>query len=245
MFERGGQRQGERRLVVRGTGADGRAQRRRLDEQARAETFAQPGVARGGVAATMQAIGHHGQAGLQQQALGHLLVHRRRAREHARADVGHAAGLEQPLQAAVLAERAMQGGQRDVDARQLAGDVRRLAGHQLAAAPGHQRDRAGGRVDETREGPAGQRHVAPRAASLDADGHHPVARIEQGGVQRGRGAQRHLVLGGAAAEEQADGDGGGGGRRVAREFERNLGGMQVASFVVVRPVPQRAVCPGR
>ena len=237
VLERGGQGQRQRGLVVRGPGADRRAERGRLHEQARAQALAQPRVGGQRAAAAMQPVRHHRQAGLQQQALGHLLVHRRRAGEHARADVGHATGLEQALQPAVLAERAVQGRERDVDAGQLAGDVARFAGHQLAAAARCERDGAGVRVDGGGEACAREGHVAPRTRALDADGHHPVAGLAQHRGERGGRAQRDLVLGGAPAEEQAHGDGrvGAAGVGLARQFERELLFVQVESPVVGWP----------
>jgi len=61
----------------------------------------------------MQAIRDDGQPGLQQQPLGELLVHRERAAQDVGADVGHAAGLEESLEGAVFAERAVQCGKGD------------------------------------------------------------------------------------------------------------------------------------
>ena len=53
-----------------------------------------------------------------EQLLGELLVHARRAGQHARADVRHAGELEQALDGAVLAVRAVQDGEHDVDGGQ-------------------------------------------------------------------------------------------------------------------------------
>ena len=54
-------------------------------------------------------------AGVAQHGLEQILVHAERRAEHAGADVRHAGELEQPLHRAVLAERAVQDRQHDVD----------------------------------------------------------------------------------------------------------------------------------
>ena len=88
------------------------------------------------------------QALRREQLLGELLVHARGAGEHPGADVGHACELEQPLNGAVLAVRAVQDGEDDVDGgQQLTGTL--VERYQLSAAP-----RIGG------QGQRGARRVA-------------------------------------------------------------------------------------
>ncbi len=60
------------------------------------------------VVADRQALGD-------EQLLGELLVHARRAGQHTRADVRHPGKLEQALDGAVLAVRTVQNGEHDVD----------------------------------------------------------------------------------------------------------------------------------
>ena len=90
----------------------------------------------------------HRQAVGGEQLLGELLVHARRAGQHARADVGHARELQQALDRAVLAVGAVEHGEDDVDAREhLPGAV--AVQHEQAAAGGvaGQRQRGAGGVD--------------------------------------------------------------------------------------------------
>ena len=140
-----------------------------------------------------------------------MLVHHRRGCRDARPDVAHVGEVEQPLDRAVLAERAVQQGEDDVD---LAEGARRLAGlvddegavgrarrHDDARRGGVDlRDVAGGQPKRGRV--VGREH--PVAVPGDADGHDvvlgPVERLEHAG---GRGA-RHRVLGGAAPEDEGD-----------------------------------------
>ena len=51
-----------------------------------------------------------------------MLVHADRGREHARADVAHVGELEEALHRAVLAERAVQDGEDDIDLAEDGGD---------------------------------------------------------------------------------------------------------------------------
>ena len=61
------------------------------------------------------AYGQHRQPGAAQHHLHVVLVHADRGREHPGADVADAGHLEQPLERAVLAERAVQQREHDVD----------------------------------------------------------------------------------------------------------------------------------
>ena len=113
---------------------------------------------------------HHGVAdrepGVAQQALGDVLVHRRRAGADPGADVGHAGHLEQPLDGAVLAAGAVQDGDDDVDAAERAAVVER---DELAAR----------RVGGQRDGPPGRdlgQLAAVQAQHLGVGGaEHPLA----------------------------------------------------------------------
>ena len=110
------------------------------------------------------------------QLLEEHLVHAQRRGRDARADVGHVERLEQPLHGAVLAEGAVQRGERDVGAEQAA--ARAHAQRLAVAAPARRR----GRSRPTR--PRARRRAGPRA--------------------RRRRGQRDLVLGGAPAGEHRD-----------------------------------------
>ena len=82
-----------------------------------------------------RAASRHGTIGMLgggEEALHHVLVHAHGGAEHARADVGHARELEQALHRAVLAHRAVQHREDDVDRRPLA---RALADRASAASP--------------------------------------------------------------------------------------------------------------
>ena len=58
---------------------------------------------------------HDGQPGLREEPLHHVLVHAGRGAQHARADVGDAGQLEEPLDGAVFAEGAVQHGKHHVE----------------------------------------------------------------------------------------------------------------------------------
>ncbi len=107
------------------------------------------------------------------------LVHAQRGREHARADVGDVEALEQPLNGAVLAERAVQHREHHVDA--------------VEPAAGLHRD--GGAV------------AAPDAVAADLDRDRDVAGLLETHPNRCRRGERNLVLGGAASAEHRDADG--------------------------------------
>ena len=125
--------------------ADARAERGRLDEHRPAELLADaPGDRRVLRVVVGVAQGDRvgaGDPGVAQHRLAHVLVHRHRRGEHARADVRDAGGLEQPLHRAVLAERPVQHREDDVDVADPVGQhLAVLAPHQgLAALAGHQR----------------------------------------------------------------------------------------------------------
>ena len=97
--------------------------------------------------------------------LGLGLVHRQRRRQHARAGVGDAEQLQHALDAAVLAVAAVQGQERDVDAR--------LPEHEVDVAVDEQRPRVVAPVGQGRDDrlARSQRHIALRgqAAHENAD----------------------------------------------------------------------------
>ena len=97
-----------------------------------------------------------------EQLLGELLVHARRAGQHARPDVGHAGQLQQALDRAVLAVGAVQHREDDVDARE-----------HLARAAGLQHEQAAARRV------AGQRQ---RGAEASTDGQGAVVDGQLAGV---------------------------------------------------------------
>ena len=117
------------------------------------------------------------QPGARQQLLRDDLVHARRRREHARADVRHVEALEQPLHRAVLAERAVQHREDRVGAEQAARPA-----SSATAAPSHD-------------------HAPSRAIST-ATTSWPAA-LEPRAHRRGR-RERDVVLGGAPAAEHGD-----------------------------------------
>ena len=81
-----------------------RAQARRLDEHRVAEGVLD------GIALPQRDVPGHGDAVVAHDRLEEVLVHAERGRGDARADVGNAGKLEQPLDGAVLAERAVEDG---------------------------------------------------------------------------------------------------------------------------------------
>ena len=133
----------ELELVARDADAERRAFARRLDHRpgsrrSRALPERRPRrVAPGHVA------GRRRQVVQAEELLGLALVHRQRRRQHARAGVGNAEQLEQPLDAAVLAVAAVQRQERDVDAR--------LPQHQIEVAVDEDRDGVVAALDERRE----------------------------------------------------------------------------------------------
>jgi hypothetical protein len=113
------------------------------------------------------------------------LVHAQGGGEHAAADVGQAEDLEQALEGAVLAVRAVQDREHEVGAE---GEE---VAHGLAVA-----DDAGERgVD---------RSGAPAAVAADAEQDRCEAIAVERGEHLGRAAQRDLVLRAAAAEDEEE-----------------------------------------
>ena len=122
-------------------------------------------------------VAHLRDAGRGHDLLEDDLVHAQRRREHAGAHVGHVEQLEQALDRAVLAERAVQHREHGVGAQQAAARLQRAAPRRRAS----RRRRARSRTSTT-SWPAAARPLA-----------------------HGRGgAQRHVVLGGAPAAEDRD-----------------------------------------
>ena len=98
--------------------ADGRAVRARLHDERVAELSQRAlrfdrGAPR---AAPRVDRPRDGEPGVREEDLGGALVHRERAREHARADVRQIEDLEQPLERAVLPHRAVRDGKHDIEA---------------------------------------------------------------------------------------------------------------------------------
>jgi hypothetical protein len=177
--------------------------------------------------------------GPDRQALGRedqvhvLLVHADGAGQHAGSDIAHARHLQQPLDGAVLAVRAVQDRQDDVD---LAEQVRYLRGragyrarggqhvelarvgpvlaacvlaagprHHLRAGHGHRLDRGQLAVGDGH--PARFiGHLHPVPVGGDADGNDLVLRPVDRGQHVAAAHDRHRVLGPAAAEDHRDPD---------------------------------------
>jgi hypothetical protein len=129
----------------------------------------------------------HGDGGILvvQEVLEEGLVHAQGRGEHAAADVGEAEHLEQALEGAVLAVRAVQDREHEVGA-----EGQEVA-HGLAVA-----DDAGER-DLGRAGP-------PAAVAADAEEDGGVTRAVEGREHLGRAAERDLVLRAAAAEDEEE-----------------------------------------
>ena len=105
-------------LVVRLRDPDGGAEARRLDEDGIAERV--PDL----VAEPQRLVPRDRDAAVAQDRLEQVLVHAERRGRDAGADVGDAGELEQALDGAVLAERAVQHGQDDVDGAERLGRLR-------------------------------------------------------------------------------------------------------------------------
>ena len=180
----------ELRLVVHLRDADRRAEARGLDEDRVAERVLDR------VAEPDRVVRGDGDAAVAHHLLEQVLVHRERGGRDAGADVGDVRELEQPLHRPVLAERAVQDRQDDVDgperrerpalgrnrqrlrwtpSRCLAQDVARA---QRSRAPSGRRGRSRPRRRRTAPGRARQ--------------------------HRARGRERDVVLARAAAREQGD-----------------------------------------
>ncbi len=175
MLERGPHRRLELRGFVDPRDPDARPEPRRLDEHRQSQ------CARTG---EVHLPAHRRVAHLRDPDVGHQvleqhLVHAQGRGEHAGADIRDVEGFEQPLERAVLAERAMQDWEHDVDARQPASRREREL---VAVGPPH-----------------------PVASDLDLD--RLVPSLAQALADRRRGRERHLVLRGAAAAEDSDAQG--------------------------------------
>ena len=125
----------------------------------------------------------HGQLGLQEQSLLHVLVHAHGGAQHARADVGKPGKIEQALHRAVLAKRAVQHGKNHVHAQRIRpriarGNERRhirIGGqHHALARAQHFAERRGQHFVRRGSG-------EPAAVLRDADGH----RFVFFGIERG------------------------------------------------------------
>ncbi len=125
------------------------------------------GVRGAGDVAQHQVV-HLGQAGLSEDRLHELLVHAHGAAEHAGAGVRQAGHLEQTLDGAVLAERAVQHREDEVERDEPP------IGAQLQAGPA--------RVDEQPGGLARDRSEPVTQRRLSVGRHHPgaVARYAHG-----------------------------------------------------------------
>ncbi|OEI69433.1 hypothetical protein Cus16_0037 [Curtobacterium sp. ER1/6] len=160
----------------------------------------------------------HPEPGVLEHGLRRVLVHRQGAREHAVADVRQPGDLEEPLDRAVLAERAVQDREHHVhrdrgDRAVRVGDDelvrrRRRRERHARAVVRHGRQRA------VTERPLGrvvglQRE---RAVLRDADRNDRVRRAVDDVHDAAGGDAADLVLAGPAAEEHGDGRGRGGDR---------------------------------
>ena len=112
-------------LVVRLRDPDARPEPGRLDEDRKSK-----GIARF-VAESKGDVFRDRNPVVSQHRLEDVLVHAERRGEHARADVGDTGELEQALHGAVLAERAVQHREDDIDVRERRRDV--LAGQSIHA----------------------------------------------------------------------------------------------------------------
>ena len=157
---------------------------------------------------------HHRQPGGLQHDLHVGLVHADRAGEHAGADVADAGHLEHALDGAVLAPRAVQQREDDVDLAERLRRLRRLVDDQVgarrssrgqgdAARSPSTRGQLVGALDPQPLGVAGLEH--PAAVGGDADRHHVVRRRGRSPAARCRRSRSEMrVLAGAAAEDDGD-----------------------------------------
>ena len=184
----------ELRLVVDLRDPDRRAEARRLDEDGIAERI------RDLVAEADRVVGRDGDAAVAHHLLEEVLVHRERGAGDARADVRDAGELEQSLDRPVLAERAVEDRQHDVDGAErgersgLGGNGQCLRRTRLAlnACRAWPREGRG----------AGLERPAAVAADRDADDVVPL-RVERR-EHRAGGGEGDVVLARAAAREQRD-----------------------------------------
>ena len=147
--------------------ADARAQARRLDPDRHAHRRRLLAPARLAHLAEV----HLREPVMGEEALADELVHRDRGREHARPRVRDVEAFEEPLDRAVLAERAVEHGEGDVGAEQAAGRAQ---------------------LDLLAVG-------EPAAVALDQDADDLVARLLEPGRDRLARAERDVVLRGAPA----------------------------------------------
>ena len=155
-----------------------------------------------------------GRPSARQQLLRELLVHARGAGQHPGPDVGQAGHLQQPLDRAVLAERAVQHGEHDVHAGEHLARAARLEDDQPGArrvAGQHQRrcaDGVDGRqraaVDRQLRGVVGAQHPGAVGGDADRDDVEAVA-VEVAQHAAGRDAGDG-VLAAAAAEHDRHAD---------------------------------------
>src|SRR5262249_57122716 len=166
-------------------------ERRRLDEDRVAERVLD------GVAESNRVVPRNGDAAVAHDLLEEILVHRERRRRDACADVGDVRELEQPLHRAVLAERAVEDREDDVDSAERP--------HRAVARWDRQRLGRKSWVRPLSEGP-GPGFEGPPSVAADRHRDHVVAvgveRLEHG---PGRG-EGDLVLARAPAREQRDAD---------------------------------------
>jgi hypothetical protein len=169
------------------------------------------GVGQGRGAGPQHHVVAHREAVGGEQLLGELLVHARRAGQHARPDVGHARELQEALDRAVFAVGAVEHREHDVDARE---HLPRAAGlqHEQAAARrvAGQRQRGAGGVDRG-QGAVVDRQLAgvvgahdPGAVGGDADRDDVEPLPVQVGQHAPGGHARDRVLAAAPAEDHRD-----------------------------------------
>lgn len=169
--------------------------------------------------------------------------------EDARADVRDTGELQQTLEGAVLAVRAVQYGEDDIDLAQRLGHGARLAVDDLAVARIHGEDDAAvrglGDLLDARQGPVGDGHPVrivggerPAAVGGDADGQDVVLRTVDGPQYGTRRDHRNGVLGAPAAEDD-------GHARLAELLLRALGGVLAAHIAMSVPVGSRRVSGAR
>ena len=181
----------------------------RLDEQRQAQ-LGDDGIEVGCLGAGGVEADERGdvQAGITQQALGHILVHAGGRADHIRADEGQFQQAQQALQGAVLATGAVDDREDHIDGRHAAAvdglQAGRAAGtghHAQLRAAGDQGDRIG--VIGIGQ-PVGRIAQEPAAVLVHADQHGFKALGVQGRNDIARRLQRDLVFGRLAAENDAN-----------------------------------------
>src|SRR5262245_17240126 len=219
------ERDAERLRVMDFADADAGAEVRRLHEVRKAELARDTGAHGGGILTPLPTRHHEvlddRQAVGAEDGLHGGFVHAHGGGQHAGADVGNVSELEESLDRPVLAVRAVEHDDDDVEA--LAQFHRqapcRLGPRERGLATGQARLRAvrqrlldvtrrvaGGQPDARLRGERPQRIAAhhPAAVARDAERYHLMAAALQRGDDRGGGRQRDLVLSRAAAEDDAD-----------------------------------------